>query len=90
MDSPRPEYQIGKYAQKSMEEQNCQLCRQGGRIERTLCGFFYEISGRYQCVFERDFHPQWKVTEYKKSTELTTILIEIKRERLAKQQYDNS
>ena len=89
MDSPRPEYHIGKYAQKSMEEQNCQLCRQGGRIERTLCGFFYEIRGRYQC--ERNFHPQWKVTEYKKSTELTTILIEIKRQRIVKHQYnDNS
>ena len=57
-------------------------CAIRGVIRRTLwltqC-LFYEIRGRYHCLFKQGFSPQYRVMEYKEQQYLRLFLPELKR-----------
>ena len=58
---------LDRYSRIPLEEIICQLCHHGVEFEEQyVCYYsvFYEISGRYHCLFKQGVHPQCKVMEY--------------------------
>ena len=61
------EFEVGRYTRIRQEERICQLRHQGVESEEHYachCRVFYEIRGRYHCVFKQGFGPLCKVMEY--------------------------
>ena len=51
--------EVGKYAQIPLDERICLLGQQGVESkEHCHCGVFYEMRGRYHCLFKQGFAPQ--------------------------------
>ena len=59
--------EVGRYTRILLEERICHLCHQGVESEEHYvchCSVFYEIRGRYHCLFKQGFGPIRKVIEY--------------------------
>ena len=76
--------EVGRYTRIPLEERICQLCNQGVGSEKhhvCHCIVFYEIRGRYHCLFKQGFRPLRKVMEYEDQRCLRLFLLELKRHR---------
>ena len=54
------EIEVGRYTRIPVEERICQLCHQEVESEEHYvchCSVFYEIRGRYHCLFKQGFGP---------------------------------
>ena len=52
--------EVSRYTRLPLEERICQLCHQGVESEEHYvchCSVFYEIRGRYHCLFKQGFGP---------------------------------
>ena len=61
------EVEIGRYTRIPLQGRICQLCHQGVESKEHYvchCSVFYEIRGRYHCLFKQGFGPLRKVKEY--------------------------
>ena len=75
---------VGRYTRLPLDERICQLCHQGVEFEEHyVCHYsvFYEIRGRYHCLFKQGFGPLRKVREYEDQRYLGLFLLELKRHR---------
>ena len=76
------EIEVGRYTRIPLEERICQLCHQGVESEEhRVChiSVFYEIRGRYYCLFKQGFGLLRKVIEYEDQWCLRPFLLELKR-----------
>ena len=76
--------EVCRYTRLPLEERICQLCHQGVESEEHYvchCSVFYEIRGRYHCLFKQGFGPLSKVMEYEDQRCLGLFLLELKRHR---------
>ena len=76
--------EVRRYTRLPLEERICQLCHQGVESEEHYvchCSVFYEIRGRYHCLFKQGFGPLRKVMEYEDQQRLGLFLLELKRHR---------
>ena len=81
---PSLEIEVDKYTWIPLEERICQLCHQGVESEEHYvchCSVFYEIRGRYHCLFKQGFGPLRKVMEYEDQWCLELFLLELNRHR---------
>ena len=73
------EIEVGKYARIPLEERIWQLFHQEfADLDKFS---FYEIRGRYHCLFKESFGPLRKVMEYEDQWCLGLFLLELKRHR---------
>ncbi len=87
------EIEKGRYAGKPMAERICQLCHREVESEEHYvchCSVFYEIRGRYHCLFQNGFGPLPTIMEYKDQRCLGLFLLELKRHREKLLKVDNT
>ena len=74
ISSRQLQIEIGRYAHtKILDERIFQLCHWTPNLP------FYEIRGRYHCLFNQEFHPLPKVMEYEDQLSLGFFSLELKR-----------
>ena len=74
--------EVGRYTKIPLEENICQLCHQEVESEEHYvchCSVFYEIRGRYHCLFKHGFGLLRNVIDYEDQQCLGLFLLELKR-----------